>query len=385
MEKEFRVDEVFVMKRGKEAAPNRVPDGNVNMVNETSANNGITKRATSENIFGPSITVSVNYATTVFYQPEQFCASVNILILQNENLNEVNAKFIVAQLRKNNRQYDYNHKISRDRLAETVLSLPVTPNSDPDHEYTPDDIDWAYMERYIAELEQERIAELEAYLKVAGLDDCALTAEDEATLAEQPVFAEFKVGDLFDKAKTKNLKKDFVKEKDTRTERDDEFCVPLVNAKLGDNGVMFYGRKEDWKTEEMCIDVIQNGAVATGKVYVQPEPTAVLWDAHLIKPKMDISSVEVLLYLAACIEKSIRDRFSRDDKAYWGKVKLCEISLPVVFSTDSDHAYAPADIDWGYMERYIRAIEKLAIVNVVNYKDKVVSITKQVLGSPRSD
>lgn len=35
---------LFEQLRGKEAAPNRVPDGNVNMVNETSTNNGITKK-----------------------------------------------------------------------------------------------------------------------------------------------------------------------------------------------------------------------------------------------------------------------------------------------------------------------------------------------------
>lgn len=183
----------------------------------------------------------------------------------------------------------------------------------------------------------------------------------------QPMFAKFVIGDLFGRVKTKKLKKDFDKRRDTRTEWSKEFCVPLVNAKLGDNGVMFYGRKKDWQTQEMCIDIIQNGAVATGKVYAQPEPTAVLWDAHLIKPKADVDSVEVLLYLATAIEKSIRGQFSRDDKAYWDKVKLCGITLPVIPSTDPDRAYTPDSIDWVYMERYIAELEQERIAELDTY------------------
>lgn len=63
--------------------------------------------------------------------------------------------------------------------------------------------------------------------------------------------------------------------------------------------------------------------------------------------------------------------FSYDNMATWNKLKPLEISLPV---TSAD------DIDFDYMERYIRAIEKLAIADVVKYKDKVIEITKQVVG-----
>lgn len=184
MFKSFRIDEVFVMKRGKETAPNRVPDGSYNMVNETSTNNGITKKAYSENVFdGNSITVSVNYATTVFYQPEPYCASVNILILENENLDAESAMYIIAMLRKNNEKYDYNNKISKNRLAETVLPFPVIENSNSDHEYTVDDIDWQYMRDRITELERDRITELDAYLQATGLNDYELTEDDKKILS----------------------------------------------------------------------------------------------------------------------------------------------------------------------------------------------------------
>ena len=36
------------------------------------------------------------------------------------------------------------------------------------------------------------------------------------------------------------------------------------------------------------------------------------------------------------------------------------------------------NLDYDYMEKYIRVIEKLTIKNVVEYKDKVIDITKKV-------
>ena len=177
---------------------------------------------------------------------------------------------------------------------------------------------------------------------------------------------------MFNKVEAKCKKEDFDKRRDTSTAPNEEYCVPLVNAKVGDNGIMFYGRKSDWNTQEMCIDVIQNGAVATGTVYAQPQPVGVLWDAYLIKPNTEVKSIEALLYMAKCIEKITKEQFSYDKKATWNRVKVCEISLPVT---------SDGDIDFDYMERYIRAIEKLAIADVAKYKDKLIATTRRIVGA----
>lgn len=275
-------------------------------------------------------------------------------------------------------------------VAKTArFELPVVESSNPNHKYTVDDIDFEYMQERISELEQERISELDAYLAASGLDDYELTDDDKEILSLSPesasdeagaseadfgngqiVFKTFKVSDVFNKVEAKCKKADFDKRRDASTVPNEEYCVPLVNAKVGDNGIMFYGRKSDWNTQEMCIDVIQNGAVATGTVYAQPQAVGVLWDAYLIKPMVEAKSVEVLLYMAKCIEKITKEQFSYDKKATWDRVKLCEVSLPVTLN---------GDIDFDYMERYIRAIEKLAIADVAQYKDKLIAVTKQVV------
>lgn len=65
------------------------------------------------------------------------------------------------------------------------------------------------MESFIAELEAERIAELEAYLLATGLKDYTLTAKEQQILDgfETAKFEEFNVIDLFD---VKNSRKYFI-------------------------------------------------------------------------------------------------------------------------------------------------------------------------------
>ena len=265
-------------------------------------------------------------------------------------------------------------------VAKTArFELPVVEPLTPNHEYTNDDINWQYMQNYIKKIEQERITELEqehiaernAYMEVTGLDDYELTSTDREILSLSAKYRKFRVDRVFDRVLAKCKKEKFDKRKDTSTVPNEEFCIPLVNAKLGDNGIMFYGRKSDWNTQRMCIDIIQNGAVATGTVYVQPQPVAVLWDAYLIRPIEEVKSEKVLLYLAKCIEKVTKEQFSYDKKATWDRAKDCEISLPVTQS---------GKIDFDYMERYISAIEKLAIADVVKYKNGVIETAKRIVG-----
>ena len=58
--------------------------------------------------------------------------------------------------------------------------------------------------------------------------------------------------------------------------------------------------------------------------------------------------------------------------ATWNKLRALTITLPIT---------PDGEPDFDYMERYIRAIEKLTIANVVKYKDKVIGTTKTLVNS----
>lgn len=161
-------------------------------------------------------------------------------------------------------------------------------------------------------------------------------------------WGKFKIDDLFKKLDLKIIKKDFNKKLDVSETPNDEFSLPLVNAKHFNNGIMYYGREADFETAEMTIDIVKNGAIATGDVFAQPQKTGVLWDAYLIKPKEEINSELVLLFLSTVLRKTIKDKFSYDDKCIWEKVKTIDIYLPV------DETGKP---DFAYMESYMRNLE----------------------------
>lgn len=222
---------------------------------------------------------------------------------------------------------EYPTKIS---LTEMIISLPATPSGEPD---------WDYMENYMkAVMERE---------EVFAEHLASLTAE--AVADGHPIdvsaWGEFRVGDLFEKL-TLKYKGDhpFQKALDLSTAMTDEFNLPLVNAKLGDNGVMYYGRESDWESAEMTLDIVEDGAASVGTVYAQPQLTGVLYNAYLIKPKVGMTA-NCLLFVSTIMERCIKQHFSYSNKCTWAKVKMMLISLPVTPSGEPD---------WAYMEQFMQ-------------------------------
>ncbi len=225
-------------------------------------------------------------------------------------------------------RFSYSDLAVWPSVQKEAIWLPVDTSGEPD---------WVYMDSYMSQV----MSDVEASLDALGQADSGVTAVDVNE------WHKFVIGDLFEKLKLGIKKQDFNKATDVSEEKTDEYNIPIVNAKHGNNGIMFYGRREDFETAEMTIDIVQNGAVATGDVYAQPQETGVLWDAYLIKPKHEINSEYTLMFLAVAIEKSIKGRFSYDDKCVWAKASKICVELPVDSSGNPD---------WEYMDSYMKRI-----------------------------
>ena len=137
----------------------------------------------------------------------------------------------------------------------------------------------------------------------------------------------------------------FNKASDISLVKTDEYNLPLVNAKHDNNGIMYYGREEDWDSAEMTIDIVSDGAASTGDVYAQPQKTGVLYNAYLVKPLWDCTSEYVLQYLACVIEKCIKSHFGYENKCTWDKVSQESVKLPINVTGGPD---------WQYMEDYMK-------------------------------
>ncbi|MFP6231239.1 restriction endonuclease subunit S [Helicobacter pylori] len=173
-------------------------------------------------------------------------------------------------------------------------------------------------------------------------------------------WGEFKLGDLFEKLDLKFKKKIFNKQKDISKVQTSEFDLPLVNAKNGDNGIMYYGRSSDFESAEMTIDIVNDGAVSTANVYPQLLKTGVLYNAYLIKPKFTPTR-ETLLFFTPCIYKAIKLKFSYENKASWNKVKNELISLPLKPTANTQTLN---DIDFHFMEKFIAELEQCRLAEL---------------------
>ncbi|OPG38444.1 restriction endonuclease subunit S [Helicobacter pylori] len=77
------------------------------------------------------------------------------------------------------KKFGYENMCSWVKIKNDKVILPLKPTAKTQ---TLEDIDFTFMEKFIAELEQCRLAELEAYLKATGLENTTLSNAEENAL-----------------------------------------------------------------------------------------------------------------------------------------------------------------------------------------------------------
>ena len=330
--KEFVLGDLFDIKLPSARSEKNYEEGDVNYVSSGAFNNGVANRLKpkddEELDKGHCITVSP-LDGSAFWQENDFMgrggSGASISMLYNDNLNDLRALFVCSIIRNTAQKFGYSDLLNSKNLRTLKLKLPATPDGQPD---------WDYMESYMKAVMEESEKSLENLKKV----------DDTKHLIDVSGWGEFKVGDLFKKLDLKCCKK-FNKATDVSTEQTEEFNLPLVNAKHSNNGIMYYGRSDDWDSAEMTIDIVGDGAASTGDVYAQPQRTGVLYNAYLVKPLWDCTSEYVLQFMACVIERCVKSHFGYENKCTWDKVSQESIWLPIA-STGKP--------DWQYMEDYMK-------------------------------
>lgn len=162
-------------------------------------------------------------------------------------------------------------------------------------------------------------------------------------------WAEFRIGDLFEKIKTKKLK---FKAQDLKNKQDEIYNLPALTAGIENQGLAYYVPRENATILKNVISVSANGA-NTGVMFYQPNDFTVLQDSYAIKFRYkELSNLQYLFFVAA-LQKSIRFQFDWSNKAGWEKIKNRFISLPV-FPSCNENKF---EIAFEYMESYIKELE----------------------------
>ena len=226
-------------------------------------------------------------------------------------------------------------------------------------------IDFAYMEKRIRVLEEERIRVLEAYLKVIGLDKYILTKEEQEAYDTihngEGRFRLYTIKSIFNIRNTHSILQSSV--------RADSGSYPYVTASDNNNAVSTYISYDKNYLEE------GNSIMIGGKTLVITYQKEDYFsnDSHnlaLYLKQDEMRTESKQLFLVSALLKTLKPRYSWGDSISHKKIQDDYIMLPV---NQND------EIDYELMETYIRAIEKKVIKNVVDWKDAVIAKTKEVV------
>lgn len=376
-----------------------VADGKTPAYSSDTTNNGRLGFVNREPLFRitsetPVYIVFGDHTRTMNIVHEDFCVMDNVKVLApKESMTDEVILYITTSWKKAIPNFGYARHWS---VAKDVkFQLPVVESSDPDHEYTVDDIDRQYMQDRIAELEQDRIAELEAYLIASGLDDYELTDEDKEILSLSSASAASEAGaseadcehEWIRFKKFKIASSYIMRGKLVEVDECGIFNIFPTKEKINANKIHFGGTHPyvargssnngirgyiDYDEKALNPANTISFGQDTATMYYQSEPyfTGDKIQVFELNKRYGVLTENEALYLVRVMSKAFENFFWGQQSFAVDVIANIEINLPINSNNE---------IDFNFIERYINVIEKLAIADVVRYKNQVIATTKQVV------
>lgn len=240
--------------------------------------------------------------------------------------------FILVAIKRKFIGLGYNDSMAH--VMDLYIKLPVHNG----------EIDFTYMDSFIAKLKAQHVAELKAYLSITGLDNYELTADEKMALSNfgKVIWAKFNLKDLYGQStRGKRLKSM------DRINGD----LPFVTAGEANEGVSaFIGNKVDiFPRNTITIDMF-GSAKFRNYQYGADDHIAVV---HTEK----LSKFSAIFVTSAIHKSSYTGQFSYSKNFYPKDADELNIQLPV----------RNGDIDNYYMDTLISAIQKLVVKDTVLY------------------
>lgn len=289
---------------------------------------------------------------TVFYQEKPYFTGDKIKIFKPkyDEFSKTNAPFFLSALRAAFCNFSWGgSRFDVDTIRKVRLKLPITSDGI---------IDFCFIESFLSEIEAERISALSDHLAAIGLNHSELSAQELKAFDDlnDVSWKAYKMGDLFEKKKTKKLP---YQAKELPTEATAKNILPCLTSSFNNQGLNYYVPKQGSTILRNMITIPSNSDVY--RAYYQPSEFTVLSDAYAIDWKYDDRQLsrEQYLFLVMCINK-VTDLpiYSHKNKlGGWNVVKNKHILLP----------QSNGGIDFTFMHTLISAIQKLYIKDVVGY------------------
>ena len=317
---------------------------------------------------GQCLTIDSAVLGTCFYQSKNFSASDHVEILRPKfTINREIGLFlsIIINRMGNILGYAYTKKRSQTALKKEKISLPTDKDGKPD---------WEFMENTIKSTQNKMTKIIKAYELVKNGGGATfnlnaykqyLSSNPNLTPLSTLQWCEFKIGELFGVKSNPQLNKDSFK----FTENAE---YPYFTRTVFNNGILGYVKylDEEHKIKGNSIAV---GLIAMQFFYMEKDFYAGQF-TKTIYPKFENFNKYIAFYFISLFNAN-RQKYLKDFvvKNFEKDFTNTSISLPINSS---------GDIDFVFMETFIKVIEKEVIKSVVLWSEKLLNATKQVISKP---
>lgn len=300
---------------------------------------------------------------TMFYQENPYFTGDKIKILKakDKRFNKKNAQFFLSTMMKSFSSFSWGSSSFNVNIIEKQkITLPILKN----------EIDFDFMESFIAELETERVGELESYLTATGLKNYELTEEEKRAIRSfnKVEWKKYQMKYLFERINTKKLP---YKAKELPKEPTGKYILPCLTSSFMNQGLNYFAPKENATILENVISIPSNSDVY--RAYFQSREFTVLSDAYAIKwiyDDRELSKNQYLFTVPCINEVTDLPKYSYKNKlGGWNVVRNKFISLPIKNNKP----------DYEFMETLISAIQKLVIKDVVLCTNRKIDSAKCIV------
>lgn len=316
------------------------------------SNNGILgKTDIKAKIFNAN-TITIDMFGNAFYRQFRYKMVTHARVFSLKSILSITQKqgiFLSSAMHFLKYNFGYENMCSWAKIKQEKISLPVKKDRE---------IDFAFMEDFISQLEACRLSQLEAYLLVTGLKNYTLTPAEEQALTDfqngNIEWGEFNLEKLYGKStRGKRLKSA------DRINGD----LPFVTAGEAETGISaFIGNDvEIFAANTTTIDMF-GSAKYRNYEYGGDDHIAVV---HTEK----INKYAAIFVTTAIHKSSYTGKFSYSRNFYAKDADELNIYLPVTNDIP----------DYPMMETLISAVQKLVIKDVVEYADRKIEATREII------
>ncbi|MGL2856660.1 restriction endonuclease subunit S [Helicobacter pylori] len=335
------------------------------------SNNGVLGQSDIKAKVFESHTITIDMFGCAFYRSFAYKMVTHARVFSLKPKFEINHKiglFLSTLFFGYPKKFGYENMCSWAKIKNDKVILPLKPTAKTQ---TLEDIDFTFMEKFIAELEQCRLAELQAYLKATGLENTTLSSDEENALnvfngnhsgGNTPcglTWQSFRLGDLFEIYTGRDIIIGQMQQGD----------IPLVSHQHENNGITKTIKEIHNRT---IFNHKQTIALADRGVFLATTQNKDFHIGTRVKAlvfKNGEQDKKTRLFFTTCINKN-QIMFLDYSSNATNKLPNLTILLPT-----NQHG----KIDFHFMHTFINALMKQTIQGVVQYSSAKIQATKEAI------